>query len=218
MCKQGDGLFCTELGPNVASWSKQTPLAKPSWIDNSLEDLSKALKLAQEGMIDEARQTLKDSPDLKLREWFSIHGQNSGVWRKKALNAPAPLPVAPLDPETKLPKFECPIFNRDNYHCRYCGSKVIAKGDFKKMRSVLGKEDFPLNGTNEGRTGFYLIFCATLDHVYPRSLGGATDEGNLVTCCWSCNYGKSNYTLEQIGLDNPLSRIPSGELKWAGLI
>ena len=35
-----------------------------------------------------------------------------------------------------------------------------------------------------------------------------TDFGALVTCCWSCNYGKSNHTFEQIGLDDPLGRIP----------
>jgi 5-methylcytosine-specific restriction endonuclease McrA len=214
VCKQKGNTFCTELGPDVAKWSRQAPLAKPAWIDNSLDDLKKALNLAQEGLIVKARQTLKDSPDLKLRNWFSVHGQNSGVWRNNALKASIPQPPAPRDLETKLTKFEVPLFNRDNYHCRYCGSKVIAKKDFKKMQRLLGEESFPLRGTNEGRSGFYLIFCATLDHVYPRSLGGATDEENLVTCCWSCNYGKSNYTLEQIGLDNPLGRMPSGEPNW----
>lgn len=207
MCRQQGNSFCTELGSEVTKWSKQTPLAKPAWIDDSLTDLRKALNFAQEGKIVEARQTLKDSADLELRKWFSLHAQNSGVWRYKALKVPIPQPVAPLDLVTKLTKFEAPIFNRDNYHCRYCGSKVIAKKDFKKMQRLLGEEDFPLRGTNESRSGYYLIFCATLDHVYPRSLGGATDEDNLVTCCWSCNYGKSNYTLEQIGLDDPLGRM-----------
>jgi hypothetical protein len=214
MCKQGDKPFCTELGADVANWSKQAPLAKPTWIEDSLEELRKALTLAEEGKGDEACEVLKKSPDLKLRKWFSDHGQNSGVWRQKALKVPTPVPIAPLDLETKLTKFEVPIFTRDNYHCRYCGSKVIAKKDFKKMQSLLGEEDFPLKGGNEGRSGYYLMFCAALDHVFPRSLGGATDEENLVTCCWPCNYGKSNYTLEQIGLEDPFARSPSPEPMW----
>ena len=214
MCKQKDNSFCTELGLDISRWSRQAPLEKPEWIDDSLDDLRKALNLAREGKIDEARMTLKDSADFELRKWFGVHAQNCGVWRYTALNVPTPEPIAPLDLETKLTKFEVPIFNRDNHHCRYCGSKVIAKNDFKKMQKLLGEESFPLRGTNKGRSGYYLMFCATLDHVFPRSLGGATDEDNLVTCCWSCNYGKSNYTLEQIGLDNPLDRIPSGEPKW----
>jgi 5-methylcytosine-specific restriction endonuclease McrA len=47
------------------------------------------------------------------------------------------------------------------------------------------------------------MFVATLDHVTPWSLGGRTDESNLVTSCWSCNYGKANFTVEQIGIRNP---------------
>ena len=138
MCKQKDNSFCTELGADVASWSRRSPLAKPSWVYNSLDDLRQALNLAQEGKIGEARQTLKDSPELKLQNWFSVHAQNSGVWRQKALKVPTPLPIAPLDLETKLTKFEVPIFTRDNYHCRYCGSNVIVKRDFKKMQGLLG--------------------------------------------------------------------------------
>ena len=218
MCKQGDKPFCTELGVDMAAWSRQIPLPKPAWIDKSLDDLRNILSLAQEGEIEEARQTLLESPDHKLREWFSVHGQNSGVWRRKAFNAPTPMPNGRLDLVTKLDPFEVAIFTRDNYHCRYCGSNVIVKKDFKKMQSLLGENEFPLKGTNETRSGYYLMLRATLDHVVPRSLGGATDEGNLVTCCWNCNYGKSNYTLEQIGLDDPFTRAPSREPKWASFI
>ena len=218
MCKQGDKPFCDELGADVARWSRQCPLPKPAWIDQSLDDLRNILSLSQEGSIEKARHALLVSPDQYLREWFSVHAQNSGVWRCKAFNAPSPMPVAPLDLETKLPPFEDAIFTRDNHHCRYCGSNVIVKRDFKKMQDLLAAKYFPLEGTNRGRSGFYLIFRATLDHVIPRSLGGATDEENLVTCCWPCNYGKSAYTLEQIGLDNPFARSPSREPRWVGII
>jgi 5-methylcytosine-specific restriction endonuclease McrA len=57
------------------------------------------------------------------------------------------------------------------------------------------------------------MFVATLDHVVPLSLGGRTNESNLVTCCWSCNYGKANYTVEQIGIDNPLDRAVDLDLE-----
>jgi 5-methylcytosine-specific restriction endonuclease McrA len=51
------------------------------------------------------------------------------------------------------------------------------------------------------------MFVATLDHVIPWSLGGRTDESNLVSSCWSCNYGKANFTVEQIGIRNPHNSI-----------
>jgi len=40
----------------------------------------------------------------------------------------------------------------------------------------------------------------TIDHVYPRSLGGDSSFLNCVVCCKSCNSKKSNKTLEQSGM------------------
>jgi len=213
VCKQKGNSFCTELGPEVASWSRRAPLEKPKWIGDSLKYLNLAMKQAEERKIDEARQTLKNSPDAKLREWFNEHGQNSGTWRFKALGYCDAKVVGPLDPNKYLSKFERFLYERDNYRCRYCDSEVIPKKVFKALQGLLGEEALPLKGTNAGRSGYYLMFCATLDHVIPHSLGGPTIEANLVTCCWSCNYGKSDYTLEQLGLDNLLARNLSSESK-----
>jgi hypothetical protein len=80
---------------------------------------------------------------------------------------------------------------------------VLPKKEFEKVNSSLGSDAFPLGGTNADRSGYLLMFSATLDHVLPFSLGGKTDETNLVTCCWSCNYGKSNFTVEQLGIRDP---------------
>jgi len=38
------------------------------------------------------------------------------------------------------------------------------------------------------------------EHVFPRSLGGPTDEENDVTACWGCNAWKGDLTLEQLGV------------------
>lgn len=37
----------------------------------------------------------------------------------------------------------------------------------------------------------------TVDHIVPRSKGGANADSNLVACCKRCNQLKSDYTLEQ---------------------
>ncbi len=39
----------------------------------------------------------------------------------------------------------------------------------------------------------------TLDHVHPRSLGGATAWDNIVAACHACNFEKANRTPEQWG-------------------
>ena len=40
----------------------------------------------------------------------------------------------------------------------------------------------------------------TLDHVYPRHLGGSHTWDNLVTCCKKCNNTKAWKTLDQAGM------------------
>lgn len=36
-----------------------------------------------------------------------------------------------------------------------------------------------------------------LDHIWPVSKGGLTEEGNLITCCHPCNVNKGVLTLTQ---------------------
>lgn len=48
------------------------------------------------------------------------------------------------------------------------------------------------------RDGFRCVYCAqafpatelTLDHVEPRMRGGDNSDGNIVTCCATCNTAK----------------------------
>ena len=208
MCKQQDRTFCSELGADPSLWSKYAPLLKPLWINEAFQTLSDSIQMALQGKLNPAKALLKNSRDLEMREWFNVHAQNSGSWRQKAFDLSAPDPILPLDKVKIFTKFEPTIFARDNFQCCYCGTSVLPKKVFNKANADLGDDALPLGKTNATRSGFYLMFVGTLDHVLPWSLGGRTDESNLVTCCWSCNYGKSNYTFEQIGLDDPLGRIP----------
>ena len=203
MCNQQGRSHCSELGAEASLWSKDAPLQKPVWIKEAFHVLTEAIKLTKEGNLQDARFLLENAPDLEMRDWFVIHAQNSGAWRNRAFEIIAPEPVLPLDPVKRFTRFETVIFARDNLRCRYCSSEVIPKRDFEKVQVSLGPKSLPLGKTNSTRSGFYLMFVATLDHVLPWSLGGRTDEPNLVTCCWSCNYGKGKYTVEQIGINDP---------------
>jgi 5-methylcytosine-specific restriction endonuclease McrA len=56
------------------------------------------------------------------------------------------------------------------------------------------------------RDNFTCQYCGiknkdlTLDHVYPRHLGGSHTWDNLVTCCKKCNHFKAWRTVEQSGM------------------
>ena len=40
----------------------------------------------------------------------------------------------------------------------------------------------------------------TVDHVVPRSKGGASSFENCVVCCYDCNQRKNNKTLKEVGM------------------
>jgi hypothetical protein len=205
MCTQKGRTFCSELGEDSSLWSKDAPLPKPTWITDSFQVFSETLELIREDKLIEAKSLLRNSHDLEMRDWFSVHAQNAGAWRSKSFGIPAPAPIMPLDANTRFDKFEAPLFARDKFRCRYCSCEVLPKKEFRKVNLVLGPDALPMGNSNATRSGFYVMFVATLDHVLPLSLGGRTDETNLVTCCWSCNYGKANFTVEQLGLKDPRS-------------
>lgn len=71
------------------------------------------------------------------------------------------------------------------------------------------------------RDGFQCQYCGerpalsrlTIDHVIPRSRGGATSWDNCVAACVPCNAGKANRTPSESGMDlRRLPRIP----RWPG--
>jgi len=209
MCKKKGHSYCSELGHDPSLWSNKAPLPKPDWMEQEFKIFLESLILASNGKIAEAKSLLSASRDLEMREWFHVHAQNSGSWRNQALLLSSPDPILPLDTVKTFTKFEPILFERDDLRCRYCNSQVLSKKNFKKAHAVLGTDVFPLGKTNATRSGFYLMFVATLDHVLPWSLGGRTNEMNLVTCCWSCNYGKANFTVDQLGIDNPFDSARS---------
>jgi hypothetical protein len=59
------------------------------------------------------------------------------------------------------------ILERDNYICQYCGANL------RKSE----KKGFP----------------AQVDHIKSKRSGGKDNPENLLSCCWECNMGKSDY-------------------------
>lgn len=73
------------------------------------------------------------------------------------------------------------VFARDGYACRYCGRACV-------------------NWPPRGPDGRFIEVChlprpahaRTLDHVVPRSKGGAHTDDNCVVACFQCNNEKDD--------------------------
>lgn len=112
------------------------------------------------------------------------------------------------------------VFERDEYKCGYCGISVVTQwknGDipqlvtaFPDVTKWLTVVDGSLNGN--GKSGAltnrdvakWLWITAVADHVHPASDGGPTEMNNLITSCGGCNYGKEDWTLEQLNVRPPI--------------
>lgn len=129
----------------------------------------------------------------------------SGEHRFKGLGGIAePTYEDPPDPVTSFGRVAQQVYIRDNYICQYCSHPVMELKALKEVESAIGREKFPVSANSiEGRHGFIYTVRATADHVLPHNLGVLTNLGNLITPCWSGNYGKSRFTLAEIDIDDP---------------
>lgn len=208
--------YCTELDSNPKLWSKHSPLIPPEWFNDELDIFIDAIRLATEGKIAESIQLLSKIRSDKLREWYCEHGQMSGMFRNNELGIETEVKNVSLDPLRSPDKHRSEVFQRDNYTCQYCGLRVIPKEVFAAYSKLVGVDLFRATGTNGERHGIVLAFRANADHVVPWNYGGQTSPENLVTSCWSCNYGKSGYTLEEIGISDPRDQKLTNP-GWQGL-
>ena len=217
----GKSKFCTELGTDPEKWSSKCPLPPPTYLEEYLNYFIESYKLALKGQKDEAIAALQKIRSDKLREWYVVHSSYSGH-RNRVNGLGKPLPekyIGKLDARERFSVAEEREINqRDNYICRYCEGKVIDKRVLKKMEKKIGSEHFKVSGnSNAIRHGLVFFIRATVDHVLPRSYGGLTDIDNSVTSCWSCNYGKRNALLYQMGIDDPRDRPIINKNLWDGL-
>lgn len=208
--------YCTELNPNPTLWDRHSPLVPPKWFQNELETFIDAVRIAATGDRTKSMLVLSKIHSDGLRDWYCEHGQMSGVFRNNALKITTINKNVSLDPVRSPEKYREQVFQRDDYTCQYCGTKVIPKEVFTAYSKFAGRDGFRATGTNSERHGIVLAFRANADHVIPWAHGGRTNLENLVTACWSCNYGKGGYTLEEIGIDDPREKRLT-HTNWHGL-
>lgn len=69
------------------------------------------------------------------------------------------------------------------------------------------------------RDGFQCAYCQkpadTVDHVQPRSRGGANSWENLVACCLRCNNLKGDRSLAELGWELSFKPRPPSGMIWS---
>lgn len=129
---------------------------------------------------------------------------------------PQCLPKAERDPaRMRTPSGQAAVFARDGWRCRYCGIKVICKS----ARSVFTRiVPIPAAWTSVRRQGHSALYAlaSSLDHVVPHGRGGRNEDANFVTACYGCQFGRGEWTLDEVQVTDPRGREPVID-SWDGL-
>jgi len=170
------------------------------------------------GRADMAEDWIRRADMPAIREWTeSLWGSNSPYVKYRAVaDAPPSLPkkqrVKARMP-TLVEKRE--LHQRDGYHCRFCGIPVIPKEVREKIRKIYPYA-LPWGRTNVGQHAAFQAMWVQYDHVLPHARGGNNDFENMVITCAPCNFGRMDYTLEEVGLIDPRTR-EAVRSTWDGL-
>jgi DNA-directed RNA polymerase subunit RPC12/RpoP len=104
---------------------------------------------------------------------------------------------------------------RDGYRCRYCTSRVILK-ETQKVFTAACPSAARWGRNNEAKHFGLATLTASIDHVVPFQRGGGNEPRNLVTACGPCQFGRNQWTLEEVEIDDPRNYPPVVD-DWDGL-
>lgn len=181
-------------------------------------NLSQAVEAHLRGDTSLAAKLISASNTEVIREWVeSLWGKQSPYVRKRAVEGAPPVVPKAERAQPRMPPSEMivQLHERDGFHCRFCGLPVIRD----KVRARIHEKypaALPWGRRNIEQHAAFQAMWAQYDHVVPWTRGGRTDLENLVVTCAPCNFARMEYTLEEVGLNDPRTRAPVRST-WDGL-
>lgn len=158
-----------------------------------------------------------DMPDVSLWRQSIMGSVDPAVIRYRAVDdAPPYLPKdARINPRIPSANERRMIAERDGWHCRFCGMPVIDVRVRNAMRRAYPKA-LRWDKANAERHTALLCMWLQYDHVLPHSRGGDSSPENVIATCAPCNFGRGEYTLDEVGLIDPRT-VPPVLSSWDGL-
>ena len=151
-----------------------------------------------------------------IREWTESLWGKGGPWTQpRSLE----MPSVPKDRRihARMPSKAglAALIQRDGFHCRFCGIPVI-RAEVRTLIQRAYPEALPWASGNPNQHAGFQALWLTYDHLLPHSRGGSSELDNMVIACQPCNCGRSELTLEEVGLVDPRTREPVRST-WDGL-
>lgn len=100
-------------------------------------------------------------------------------------------------------------------HCCFCGIPLV-RVEVRKAFQKWYPDVVPWGGATHSQHAAFQCLWMQFDHVLPHSRGGDSAFENLVLTCAGCNFGRMQWTVEELGLGDPRTR-PAVRSDWDGL-
>jgi 5-methylcytosine-specific restriction endonuclease McrA len=187
-------------------------------IAEAAHHLESAVKAHLDGNAKLARGLILGADLPVIREWTeSLWGSNSPyVQYRPVENAP------PSIPKEQRVKLRMPttaeknaLHQRDGFNCRFCGIPLIRK-EIRERINKAYPEALSWGSSNIDQHAAFQAMWLQYDHLLPHARGGDNSLENIVITCAPCNFGRMNWTLDEVGLIDPRTR-QHVRSAWTGL-
>lgn len=180
--------------------------------------LDEAVSTHLAGKRDLADELIRRADIPAITEWSESLWGAGGPWTRP-LPVENPAPFVPKDERVK-PRGASKsvlkmLLERDGFNCRFCGIPVVRPETRSLIRRAYPKALRWGDRNNEQHAGFQAMWLQP-DHIIPHARGGTNELSNMIVTCAPCNCGRSNLTLEEVGLVDPRLRAPVHSA-WDGL-
>lgn len=165
-----------------------------------------------------ASNLISQANNFRVREWLeSIWGKASPHVNFRIIPNSPPILKKPQRIETRMPSAteKAALLGRDGFHCRFCGIPVIRREVRQHLHSIY-LDALPWGRKNASQHAAFQALWAQYDHILPHARGGTNALDNMVIACAACNFGRMDFTLEEVGIEDPRRR-PIKHSDWNGL-
>jgi 5-methylcytosine-specific restriction endonuclease McrA len=167
----------------------------------------------------ETERLIRVADDPRIAQWTESLWGRGGPWMQLPRPVPDPPPYLKRNarPLPRMPTAaqRAQLLARDGHHCRFCGIPLI-RAEVRRRFMDAYPDAARWGRRNVEQHAAFQAMWVQYDHILPNARGGATDLSNLVITCAPCNFGRTDLTLEEVGLLDPRSRPPIRSA-WDGL-
>ena len=194
----------------------RTPIPEIFEAARSMDD---AVTAHLDGDLTKVAELIRRADVPALSAWSESLWGAGGPWSLPPLPVENPLPFVPRESRIKvrMPPTEdlALLLQRDGYHCRFCGIPLV-RAEIRMLIRSAYPEALRWGPRNADQHAAFQAMWLQYDHLIPHARGGTNDVSNMLVTCAPCNNGRSNLTLEEVGLSHPLAREPVRSA-WDGL-